>query len=346
MINATETVAKSYKGEVEFIIRDKHGRVLQQIREPNIIKIDAKEILPHRLAHTRVWDPIGGSGDGAWVDHGIDTEEFSVKYIVFGASFDENGAPLNVADNRFYRIDSVTGTYVPVTLGVGADYDGGLINAIPITEPSSPLKRIERIYFESSYQPSGSPLLQNDVRAMNNVIVFETTLTKDEYNGFGTTSADFFTITEVALVGAREVTTTGGTPINPRDYFLTGSSNSTTGAPFLATASGTSTVALDAGEDASAIVEGDRIKLINYDGSEITDLVNPYFLVVSKAVGGRDLVLDRTPVTSNNNIDLPIAGTVGILRDGFKVFSHRILRSPVKKSADFTITARWRIAFS
>jgi hypothetical protein len=85
---------------------------------------------------------------------------------------------------------------------------------------------------------------------------------------------------------------------------------------------------------------------MNYDGSDITDLVNPYFLVVSKAVGGRDLVLDRTPVTSNNNIDLPIAGTVGILRDGFKIFSHRILRSPVKKSADFTITARWRIAFS
>ena len=345
MINTTETVAKSYKGEVEFIIRDKHGRILQQIREPNVIKIDAKEILPHRLAHTKVWDPMGGSGDGAWIDHGIDTEEFSVKYIVFGASFDDNGAPLNVADSRFYRIDSVTGTYVPVTLGVGADYDGGLINSIPITEPSAPLKRIERIYFESSYQPSGSPLLQNDVRAMNNVIVFETTLTKDEYNGFGTTSADFFTITEVALVGAREVTTTGSTPINPRDYFLTGS-NGTVNTPFLATASGTSTVTLDSGEDASAIVEGDRIKLINYNGTDFTDLVNPYFLVVSKAVGGRDLVLDRTPVATDNNADLPIAGTVGVLRDGFKIFSHRILRSPVKKSADFTITARWRIAFS
>ena len=343
MINTTETVAKSYKGEVEFIIRDKHGRVLEQIREPNIIKIDAKEILPHRMAHTRIWDPIGGSGDGAWVDHGIDTEEFSVKYIVFGASFDENGAPLNVADTRFYRPDSVTGTYVPVTLGVGAEYDGGLINAIPITEPSCPLKRIERIYFESSYQPSGSPLLQNDVRAMNNVIVFETTLTKDEYNGFGTTSADFFTITEVALVGAREVTVTGNTPIDPRNIFLTGSTG-TSESPFLATASGTSTVALDTSEDATAISEGDRIRIINYDGTDYADLDNPYFLVISKAVGGRDLVLDRTPTVTDG--DLPIAGSIGILRDGFKIFSHRILRSPVKKSADFTITARWRIAFS
>jgi len=346
MINATETVAKNYKGEVEFIIRDKHGNVIDHIREPNIIKIDAKEILPHRLAHTKVWDPLGGSGDGAWVDHGIDTEEFSVKYIVFGASFDENGAPLNVADTRFYKADTVTGSYVPVTLEVGAKYDGGLINAIPVSEPDIPLKRIERIYFESSYQPSGSPLLQNDVRPMNNVIVFETTLTKDEYNGFGTTAADFFTITEVALVGAKEVSSIGSTPINPRNIFLTGSTG-TSESPFLASASGTSTVTIDISEDASAISEGDRIKLVNIDGSEIADLVNPYFLVMSKAVGGKDLVLDRVPMTTDTqNIDLPIAGAVGVLRDGFKIFSHRILRSPVKKSADFTVTARWRIAFS
>ena len=181
---------------------------------------------------------------------------------------------------------------------------------------------------------------------MNNVIVFETTLTKDEYNGFGTTSADFFTITEVALVGAREVNSTGATPIDPRNIFLNGSAG-TTELPYQAAASGTATVTLDTSENPLEITEGDRIKLVNTDGSAITDLVNPYFLVMSKAVGGRDLVLDRTPVTTDNsNNDLPIAGAVGVLRDGFKIFSHRILRSPVKKSADFTITARWRIAFN
>jgi len=53
--------------------------------------------------------------------------------------------------------------------------------------------------------------------------------------------------------------------------------------------------------------------------------------------------LDRVPVDNENN---PIVGDIGILRDGFKVFSHRILKSPLKKSQDIEITVRWRIIFN
>ena len=178
---------RAYKGEIEFIFKDRQGRVIESRREHNIIKIFAKEILAHRLGYGKVWDPTAGTGTGAWVTHSIDLEEYAPKYIVFGASYDNDGNPLDTADTRYYTADSVVGGYIPIMLGSGAEYDGGLINAIPIAEPSRPLKRIERIYFEPSYQPAGTPLLQDDVRALNNIIVFETTLRKDEYNGFGTT---------------------------------------------------------------------------------------------------------------------------------------------------------------
>lgn len=343
MIDLSEKIMKSYRGEIELIVRDRHGRLIDHVREQNIIKIDAKEILSHRLSYSKVWDPLGGSGDGAWVSSGLDIDELAVKYIVFGASFDANGGALDAADARFYAVDSVTGNYVPKTLTPGAEYDGGLINAIPLSEPNRPLKRIERIYFESSYQPSGSPLLQDDVRALNNVVVFETTLTKDEYNGFGTTDADFFTITEIALVGAKEINTVGETEINPRDVFLTGSGG-TANNPFAALASGTATITIDPSEAlVDHIKEGDRIKIVSQDATNNLDQINPYYLVTDKAIGGRDITLDRTPTDSDN---VAITGSIGVLRDGFRIFSHRILRSPVKKSADFTITARWRIAFN
>jgi hypothetical protein len=196
---------KAYQGELEFEIRDRNGNVLDRIRQPNIVKIFAKEILAHRLPHSKVWDPNADSGAGDWVAHDIDLEEFAAKYIVFGASFDEDGNPLDAADTRFYTLDAASNSYIPIQLGAGAEYDGGLVNAIPISEPGRPLKRIERIYFEPSYQPAGTPLLQEDVRAMNNVVVLETTLLKEEYNGMGLTASDFFTLTEVALVGAAEM---------------------------------------------------------------------------------------------------------------------------------------------
>jgi hypothetical protein len=31
------------------------------------------------------------------------------------------------------------------------------------------------------------------------------------------------------------------------------------------------------------------------------------------------------------------------LRDGFRIFSHRVLATPIKKSSDFEIVVRWRI---
>lgn len=331
---------KQYEGEVEFIIIDKHGREIRSLRQKNIIKIYAKEILSHRLPYHKVWDPNGGTGTGAWITHSIDIEEYAPKYIVFGASYDQNGNPLDTSDTRYYIQDN-TGRYVAKQLNVGAEYDGGLINAIPIAEPNRPLKKVERIYYESSYQPAGSPLLDTDVRAMNNIIVFETTLRKDEYNGFVSTSSDFFTITEVALVGAAELDSVGTCNCDPRDIFLTGNN----GVPFLVNCSGTATVSLDISESqVDAIKEGDTVKIVDYNSTaaqdDIIEQLNPYYLVINKSLGGRDITLDRTPVNSNGDT---IIGQVGLFRDGFKMFSHRILSSPIKKSNDFEIICRWRI---
>ena len=120
----------SYDGEIEIIMLDKQGRKVQHYRDHNIVKIFAKEILAHRMAHSKIWDPTANAGAGAWVASGIDPDEdFAAKYILFGASFDENGVPLDTTDDRYYTLDSVTGTYIPITLGVGAEYGGGLINA-------------------------------------------------------------------------------------------------------------------------------------------------------------------------------------------------------------------------
>ena len=335
-------MARSYQGEIEFEIRDRQGKTISIQREKNIVKIFAKEILAHRLPHSKVWDSSANAGAGGWVAHSINLDEFSAKYIVFGASYDENGNPLDAADIDFYTPDTTIGGYIPITLGPGAQYDGGLIKAVPIAEPTRPLKRIERIYFEPSYQPAGTPLLQDDVRCLNNVVVFETTLTKDEYNGLGTTVNDYLTLTEVALVGAAEIDSVGSCECDPRDIFLTGRS---TGGAFLTSANGTATVNLDISEsEVDAIVEGDQVKIVQSESTANEDLnlnqLNPYYLVVSKAVGGRDITLDRVPVDIDNN---PITGPIGLLRDGFRIFSHRILKNPVKKSSDFEIICRWRI---
>ncbi len=337
-------IERSYHGEVEIEVRDARGNVHESRREKNLIKIFAKEIMAHRVPYSKVWDPTATSGAGDWVTHDIDLDEFAAKYIVFGASFDADGNPLDSADTRYYTPDTVSGGYVPVSLEPGAAYDGGLINAIPIAEPDRPLKRIERIYFESSYQPAGTPLLQDDVRAINNILVLETTLRKEEYNGMGITSGDFFTLTEVALVGAAEIGSVGACECDPRDIFLTGA-DGTTGNALAATLSGTATLSLEAGTaDIDVIKEGDQVKIVAADSTapddETLDQINPYYLVVSKVVGGRDITLDRTPTDSNGT---PLTGDVGLLRDGFRIYAHRILKTPVKKSEDFEIVVRWRI---
>jgi hypothetical protein len=99
-IQLGERVLKTYDGEVEIEIRDLRGNIHERRRERNIVKIFAKEILAHRLPYSKIWDPNAGSGEGAWVTHNIDLEEYAAKYIVFGASFDANGNPLDATDTR------------------------------------------------------------------------------------------------------------------------------------------------------------------------------------------------------------------------------------------------------
>lgn len=331
-----EDAYKSYNGELQIIVRDKHGNVIEDRREKNIVKIFAKEILSHTAIHTKVWDPNANTGSGDWVDHGLDLDKYSLKYIVFGASYDQNNLPLDSSDARYYTVDSITGQSIPVRLYPGADFDGGLINAIPISEPTRPLKRIERIYYEPSYQPAGTPLLQEDVRAINNVLVVETTLRQEEYNGFGLTIGDYFTITEAALVAAPEVGSLAECECDPRDIFLSG--------PYDATANGFSTISLTNTADVANIKEGDQIKIVMPDSTAAEDLIlnqlNPYYLVINKLPGGKDMTLDRVPVDAEGT---PIIGNIGVFRDDFRIFSHRILNSPVKKSSDYVITVRWRI---
>lgn len=334
------------QGVIEFIIKDKNGNVVQRWEEPNIVKIFAKEMLSHRLPSSQYWDPLANGGAGAWVDSGMDPdEEFSARYILIGASFDNSGIPIE-DDPRYYTTDPVTGTIVPIRLEPGADYDGELINSVPLTEPGRPLKRIEAIDFQATYQPAGVPLLQSDVRAINNIVLLQTTIKLDEYNGFGLTDSDFFVITEVALAGGRKVDTIGTCECKPRSLFLQGPSGSS-GVALKCTANGSDVISIDPSEtEVDLIKQGDQIKIVGAEdsqGEETISQVSPFYLVMSKAVGGRDMTLDRTPVTSAN---VPITGSIGVYRDTLRIFSHRILKTPVKKSADFEITIIWRIIFN
>jgi len=151
----TEKCKKPARGEVEFIIKDRNGNIIDRHIEPNLVKIFAKEMLAHQLPHSKVWDPDADTGLGDWVASTVDPDEdFSAKYILFGASFDESGVPLDTDDSRYYTSDDVTGGVIPIRLGVGAEFNGGLINAVPIAEPNRPLKRIEKISFTPTYQPA------------------------------------------------------------------------------------------------------------------------------------------------------------------------------------------------
>ena len=347
-----EKLKGEMKGEIEIEVRDRNGRVTHRHREPNLIKIFAKEMLSHRLPYSNVWDPTGGSGSGAWVPSGIDVdEEFAAKYILFGASYDlSSGAPLDNADPSYYTQDPVTGGMVPLPVNVGADNYGDLIKPVRISEPDRPLKKIESISFEPSYQPADSPLLSEDVRAINNVLVLETTLRLSEYNGYGTTSSDYFTIAEVALAGGRPLDTNiGACDCEPQYLFLQGVDDHND-QQIIATANGTSTVSIDptvAADDVNKIREGDQVFLVAREvGTETYDLMgqlNPYYLVVSKTVGGRDVVLDRTPVDTGGTA---ITGPIGMYRSTLRIFSARILSVPFKKSSDFEIRCVWRISFA
>lgn len=333
-----DNVAKEYFGEIEIEYRDaKTHKIISTHREPNIVKIFAKEIMSHAVMYDKIWAPTGGTGTGAWVEN--DTfNDFKLKYMLFGASFDENGVPLDTNDPRYYERDEVTGLYRPIKLLPGADYDGGLINPISINEANGrPLKKIEKVYFEPTYQPAGTPLLQPDVRAINNVLVVETTLTENEYNGFGLSESDHFTITEVALCAGIEIAHVAECDVNPRNLFLEG--------PYSAVASGGDVVTLSESTSANKIAKGDQVKLATVGtgtGTGVDGQVSPYYLVMDKVPSGLDITLDRTPMEGSS----VIAGDVELYRDSLRIFSHRILSTPAKKSSSFEITVRWRIYFT
>lgn len=340
---------KGVMGILEFIVKDRKGNIVQRWQEPNIVKIFAKEMLSHRLPSSEVWDPLANSGEGGWVDSGIDpNEEFAARYILLGAAFSSDGQTVE-NDTRFYIQDASTGSYVPKRLGPGAEFDGTLINAVPLSEPNRPLKRIEAISFQPTYQPAGNPLLQDDVRAMNNIVALQTTIKLDEYNGFGLTESDFFVLTEVALVGGRKIDTIGLCECTPRKLFLQGLSGSDD-SNIPATANGSDVISLDSsvtGDDIDVIKEGDQLKIVGSTdtggATDSVDQVSPYYFVTQKALGGRDIILDRIPVDSNNT---PLTGSIGVFRDTLRIYSHRILKTPVKKSSDFEITIIWRIIFN
>jgi len=347
---------KSYRGEIEFEMYDRSGRLIRRFVVDNIVKIFAKEMLSHRLPHSKIWDPNGGSGSGAWTASDIDPlEEFSAKYILLGASFDSNGIPLDTNDPRFYTNDPITNKPVPIRLDVGAEYNGGLINPIPLADPQRPLKKIENVSFESSYQPSSVPLLQDDVRAMNNIVLLETTLEVDEYNGFGVAGSsgsagsspgsDYFTITEVALAGGAEINFLPRCEVTPEELFLQGVGGAFAGNSIPAMATGTDVITL--GSDPSVINEGDQIKIVEVggsaEGSGGLGQVSQYYLVLSKQPSGSDVQLDRVPVNGSN---VPIVGQIGVFRTTLRLFSHRVLSVPVRKSDSISLLIRWSIIFS
>jgi len=329
---------KGATGVLELIIKDKNGRVIDHVIEKNIIKIPAKEMLSHRLPSSEIWDPTANGGSGDWVNTELDeNEEFAARYILLGASFDENQTPIGTDDERYYSRDTVTGQFIPVRLSPAADFGGGLINAIPIKEPDRPLKRIETVSFKNTYQPSGNPLLDSSVRAENNIVVLETVIRTDEYNGFSDTANDLFLITEVALAGGHRFEEVPSCDLVPTELFLRGNEGTDgihTAVPVIA--NGTNIVTIDPTEPTSTVAmfkKGDTIKLVNRSGIQddhtLLDQINPFYLVVDSN-GGRDLELDRVPVDSNGS---PISGNVGTFRNTLRIFSHRILSSPVRKSS-------------
>ena len=93
----------------------------------------------------------------------------------------------------------------------------------------------------------------------------------------------------------------------------------------------------------AGIKEGDQVKLSSDDGETDLDVSSPYYLVVRKETGGSDIVLDRNVIKSD---DTGITGTVGVYRNSLRLFSHRILTSPFKKSSQYEIIVRWRVRFS
>ena len=147
------------------------------------------------------------------------------------------------------------------------------------------------------------------------------------------------------MAAGRELDSVGSCECDPADLFLQGDD---TDVALAATTNGTDIITLDPSvEEVDLIKAGDQIKLVGASATagaqDTLDQVTPYYLVLSKNPGGRDIQLDRVPVDSSQN---PIVGQVGVFRDTLRIFSHRILSTPVQKTSDFEILVRWRIIFN
>jgi hypothetical protein len=152
------------------------------------------------------------------------------------------------------------------------------------------------------------------------------------------------------LAGGAAIDTVGACECDPYVLFLEGV-NGEMDQQIAVTMNGSSTVSIDpsvAAADVNRIVEGDQIMLVDEPtGTEeeydTMSQVSPYYLVTSKATGGRDVVLDRTPTNSSGTA---LTGTAGIYRSTLRLFSQRILSVPFQKSVDYEIIVRWYVTFA
>lgn len=336
-------------GEIQLIFRDSKGNIVDRIIHHNIIKIFMKDHIAHTLPYGYKWDPTGGtSGSGDWVANTINNADlYFPKYIILGAAYDTStanyGAPLGTNDTDFYQTDPVSGQKVPITLYSGANYTGGLIKAIPIdTSNNIPLKRIEDVDFDATYQPPGTPYLRDDVRALYNIVSFSTTLQTTEYNGFGG-SFTSFDICELALVsGPAFDSTISDCNCDPHNLFLLGHGGNydtdLSASPIEITlTSGSSTITLNDASDANYIYEGDQIKFVSSHS-----MITEYFMVLSKS--GNQLTLDRVP-KDDSNVNIP-SGTYHIWVDRFRILAHSILPQPFSKTSALQVDITWKIYFS
>jgi hypothetical protein len=166
----------------------------------------------------------------------------------------------------------------------------------------------------------------------------------DEYNGFGLTDSDYFTICEVALVAGKKLDHVSACECDPHSLFMEGHSD---GTPLSVIANGTDVITLDPSEALIDLIRtGDMIKLVSAGGSIADDTlgqITPYYLVMDKLPGGRDIQLDRVPTDANQQV---LVGQIGAYKDTMRIFAHRVLATPVKKSNNFEIITRWSIIFN
>jgi hypothetical protein len=118
--------------------------------------------------------------------------------------------------------------------------------------------------------------------------------------------------------------------------------------PIPSTATGGDVISINDVANAELIKEGDQIKVVSLSADSSgaygdLDQINPFYLVLSKSSTGLELQLDRVPVDSTQT---PITGDIGVFRDTLRIFSHRILTSPFKKTSDIEVLVRWRLIFS